>query len=92
MQTSNNNYIVGKSYTIESNIGGGKWIGTYVGNNIHNQPTFKISDICEVQKNNKCLFFNNNTIKTEIVNNEPLYTNCCLCQFVSKQNDKWIII
>jgi len=92
MQTSNNNYIVGKSYSIESNVGGGKWTGTYVGINIHNQPTFKVSDTCEIQKNNKCPFFNNVTINVQIINNEPLYKNCCLCQFVCKQNDAWTIV
>jgi hypothetical protein len=91
METSNNNYIVGKSYSIESNIGGGKWTGTYVGNNIHNQPTFKISINCEIEKNNKCPF-NNKTIINEIINNEPLFKNCCLCQFISKQNNNWIIL
>jgi len=87
-----NNYIVGKSYNIKLNVDVGKWTGIFVGINIYNQLTFKISDTCDINQNKKCPFFNNKTITDEIIDNEPLYKNCCLCQFVCIQNDDWQIV
>ena len=77
---------IGKSYIIKFN----QFIftGTYVGNNIYNQETFKINDKCN---QSECDFFKNPKVAYEIIKDEPLYKDCCICQFICRQNENYKI-
>jgi hypothetical protein len=88
METKTNEYIVGKSYIIEYNNGLGKWFATYVGDNIYGQATFKIKNHCIEKDNEECVFFKNPKVAIEIINDEPLYKDCCICQFICKQDTR----
>jgi hypothetical protein len=81
---------IGKSYLIKFNNNNAKntFVGKYVGNNIYNQETFKINDKCF---HSDCPFFKNVKVASEIIKDEPLYKDSCICQFVCLQNQNFII-
>jgi hypothetical protein len=83
---------IGKSYIIKFNNQNETYtfifIGKYVGNNIYNQETFKINDKCN---QSECDFFKNPKVAYEIIKDEPLYKDCCICQFICRQNEKFKI-
>ena len=76
-------YSVGQKYILEYS-GVGKWTGIYVGDNIYGQPTFKITNICEKD----CMLVKHPRVAYEIYKDEPLYKDCCICQFICKQDDR----
>jgi hypothetical protein len=88
-----NKYIIGKSYNIEYNDNNinYKWYGFYVGNNIYVQATFKINNNCIEKDNIECPWYKNKNVTVEIISNEPIYQNECLCQYVCIQDDKWLV-
>ena len=88
MQNINNEYILGNSYVIEYNNGLGKWNSIYVGKNIYGQETFKIKDNCIEKENQECPFVKNPKVSNEIIKDEPLYKDCCICQFICKQDER----
>jgi hypothetical protein len=86
MQFTSDEYIIGNLYIIEYNNGLGKWKATYVGNNIYGQATFKIKTNCIEKDNQECPFVRNPKVSNEIIKDEPLYKDCCICQFICKQD------
>ena len=88
MNQMNNEYVVGKSYIIEYNNGLVKWNSIYVGNNIYGQATFKIKSDCIENDNQECPFVRNPKVAFEIIKDEPLYKDCCICQFICKQDER----
>jgi len=83
---------IGKSYIIKFNNQNEThtfiYTGIYVGNNIYNQETFKINDKCN---QSECDFYKNPKVAYEIIKDEPLYKDCCICQFICRQNENFKI-